>query len=232
MADEPNARDAKLIQYLNEAYGKEKELETSLQTHIGMTTRDAYRKRLQAHLKETKNHAKQVERRIKKLGGQAEAVSLPGPDVATGAATTVASVANKAVAAAKGPLHMIRGTGEQEKLLKNAKTEFWNEHEEIANYTAIMTLAESVGDKETAQLAKSIRREEERMASFLEKLIPTLTKAVVTEEIPASERNGGRRRSGARRSSSTRSSSSRRIDLASCAVSLSPTDSASVMIAV
>ena len=35
---EPNARDAKLIQYLNEAYGKEKELEVALQAHIAMTT--------------------------------------------------------------------------------------------------------------------------------------------------------------------------------------------------
>ena len=29
-----NARDAKLIQYLNEAYGKEKELEHALEAHI------------------------------------------------------------------------------------------------------------------------------------------------------------------------------------------------------
>ena len=36
---EPNTRDAKLIQYLNEAYGKEKELETALQAHIAMATR-------------------------------------------------------------------------------------------------------------------------------------------------------------------------------------------------
>ena len=33
-----NARDAKLVQYLNEAYGKEKQLETALQAHIGLTT--------------------------------------------------------------------------------------------------------------------------------------------------------------------------------------------------
>ena len=44
-----NTRDTKLIQYLNEAYGKEKELETSLQAHIGLTTRPPYKKRLQQH---------------------------------------------------------------------------------------------------------------------------------------------------------------------------------------
>ena len=72
MAD-PNARDTKLIQYLNEAYGKEKELETALQAHIAMTTKAPYKKRLQQHLKETKGHAREVQRRIKQLGGQAEA---------------------------------------------------------------------------------------------------------------------------------------------------------------
>ena len=128
---EINARDTKLIQYLNEAFGKEKELETALQAHIAMTTKTPYRKRLQEHLKETKGHARTVERRIKQLGGQAELVSAPGP--VGEAASAVSAAASKAVAAAKGPLHMLRGTGESEKMLKNAKTEYWNEFEVIAS---------------------------------------------------------------------------------------------------
>jgi ferritin-like metal-binding protein YciE len=208
MADQ-TVRDLKLIQYLNEAYGKEKELETALQAHIGMTTKAPYKKRLQQHLKETKAHARQVERRIKQLGGKAEAVPAPGPigDVASAAT----SAASKAVSAAKGPLHALRGTGENEKMLKNAKTQFSEEHEEIATYTAIETLADAVGDKDTVKLARGIRREEERMAKFLAGQIPTLTKAVAREEIPAAERNGGGRRgrSSSSRSRSTSSSSSR-----------------------
>jgi ferritin-like metal-binding protein YciE len=183
-----NARDTKLVQYLNEALAKEKELENALTMHIGMTTRAPYKKRLQQHLRETKGHARGLERRIKQLGGT-EAV-----------ATTVSTVASRALAAAKGPLHAIRGGGEQEKMLKNAKTQYSEEHEEIATYTAIETLAEAVGDSETAKLARGIRREEERMARFLERLIPTLTRAVTQEEIPAAER----RTNGARRSSGTR----------------------------
>src|ERR687895_2339593 len=203
-------RETKLIQYLNEAYGKERELETALQAHIAMTTRVPYRKRLQEHLRETKGHAREVERRIKQLGGKAEIVPAPGPDVVAGAAGAVTSAANKAVSAAKGPLHMIRGTGEAEKMLKNAKTEYWNEFEEIAMYKAIETLAEEVGDTETAKLARAIRREEEKMATFLEKQIPTLTKAVAREEIPARERKTTRRRSSRRRAASTRSRSTTR----------------------
>src|SRR5688572_2991344 len=159
VAKDLNARDTKLVQYLNEAYGKEKELETALTADISMTTDKTYRKRLQDHLKETRNHSRLVKSRIKALGGVAEEVSLPGPDVVSDAASGAVNLANRALAAAKGPGHMLRGTGEQEKLLKNAKSQYWNEFEEIATYFAIETFAEFVGDRETHALAKQIRRE-------------------------------------------------------------------------
>ena len=206
---EPNARDSKLIQYLNEAYGKEKELETALEAHIAMTTRPPYKKRLREHLKETKGHARQLKTRIRELGGKAEAGPVSsGPNAVVEAASTITSVASKAVAAAQGPLHAIRGTGEAEKMLKNAKTEYHNEFEEIATYTGIEALADAVNDKQTAKLARGIRKEEERMAKFLEKQIPQLAKAVAKEEIPAAERRNGGSRSGSRRSSSSGSRSS------------------------
>jgi ferritin-like metal-binding protein YciE len=203
---DPNARDAKLIQYLNEAYGKEKQLETALQAHIAMATRAPYKKRLQDHLKETKNHAKLVERRIKKLGGAPDASSLPGPTEA------VQNVANRAAALAQGPLHALRGTGEADRQLKNVRTELQDEAEEIGTYSAIQTLAETVGDKETAKIAKQILKEEQRMSAFLEKQIAPLTKAVATEEIPAAERRKAstpRRRASTSRARSSRASSSR-----------------------
>jgi len=192
---EQTAGDQKLVQYLNEAYGKEKELEAALGAHIEMTNRAPFRKRLQQHRKETRNHAKLVERRIKKLGGDGSKLK---------------DAAGKAAALAKAPGQALRGTGDEEKLLKNAKSAYSDEAEEIATYTAIEALAETVGDKETAKVARQIRREEERMASFLEKQIPVLTRAVAQAEIPASERNGGRSRSSSRsRSSRARSTRSR-----------------------
>ena len=206
MATELNARDLKLVQYLNEAYGKEKQLETALTADISMTTDKTYRKRLQDHLKETRDHSRRVKSRIKALGGTAEEVPVPGPDAVKEVASGAVNLANRAVAAAKGPAHMLRGTGEQEKLLKNAKSQYWNEFEEIATYYAIETLAEFVGDKETHDLAKSIRREEERMARYLEKLIPKLARSTAREEIPAALRNGNggrKRRSSSRKRSST-----------------------------
>ena len=199
------ARETKLIQYLNEAYGKERELETALEAHIGMTTKKPYAKRLREHLTETKGHARQIERRLKAISGEGPARLQSVAGQAVGRATSLA----------KGPLHMVRGTGEAEKMLKNAKTEYFNEHEEIATYTAIEALAESLNDSDTAKLARSIRRDEERMARFLERQIPVLSRAVAREEVPASERrangHGTRRhsRSTSRRGSGSRSRRSR-----------------------
>src|SRR5438132_134836 len=99
MAD-PTARELKLIQYLNEAYGKEKQLETTLQAQIRLAEK-TLKKRLQDHLKETKAQARGLERRIKQLGGKATATNLPGPDAVSDVASAATSVANKAVAAAK-----------------------------------------------------------------------------------------------------------------------------------
>jgi len=185
---ELTAGDAKLVQYLNEAYGTEKRLETSLEAHIAMTAKASYKKRLREHLTETKRHAREVQRRIKQLGGTAETISLPGPDRVEEAAQAVLGGAQKAVALAQGPLHALRGTGEDEKQLKNAKTEYASEAEEIATYTAIATLAEALGDRETQRLARAILREEVRMSTFLEREIPRLAKAVAKAEVPASQR--------------------------------------------
>ncbi len=177
--------ESKLTQYLVEAYAKERELERSLQAHIAMAERKPYKKRLQEHLRETKRHAKLVERRAKKLGADG---------LLTDAVKEASAAVKQVAALGKGQLHAARGTGIEEKQLKNAKTEYSEEAEEIATYTAIEALAEEVGDKETAKIAREIRRDEERMSRFLERQIPVLTRAVAKAEIPAAERNGGRSR--------------------------------------
>ena len=171
MTDTP-ARDAKLVQLLNEAYTKEKQLETALAAHVEVTTRDDYAKRLKAHLKETKSHATQVSKRIKQLGGTPETVSLPGPEGLSRAAESVSEMVGKAKAAAQGPMHTVRGSGEQEKMLRNARIEYEEEAHEIATYTVIDSLATAVGDKQTAKLARDILRQEERMQEFLATLLP------------------------------------------------------------
>src|SRR4051812_21335343 len=207
---ELNARDAKLVQFLNEAHAKEAELEADLTAHISLTQKAPYKKRLQEHLKETRDHKRRVAQRIKKLGGQAtsgvRAPGVPGP---------VGELAGKGIAAVKGQVGVARAalTEQAETHLRNAREELREEWVEIATYTAIEAFATEVGDKETAQLARDIRRDEEKTARYLEKLIPQLVKEVVKNEIPRDQRaqSGGRRRSASSRSRSTssrRSSSS------------------------
>jgi ferritin-like metal-binding protein YciE len=94
------ARDAVLVKYLNEAYGKEKQLETVLQAQIGRTQNMPIKKQLRKHLTETKGHARELTKRIKALGGKADASNLPGPDALGDAVGAVTSIATKAAAAA------------------------------------------------------------------------------------------------------------------------------------
>jgi ferritin-like metal-binding protein YciE len=189
MGDTPT-RDAKLVEFLNEAFAKERQVETALEAHAEVTTHDAYAKRLKDHLKETKSHATQLSRRIKQLGGTPATVSVPGPEGVGRLAESVSEKLSKAKAAAQGPMQAMRGTGEQEKMLHNARAEYADEADEIATYTVIDSLATTVGDKETAKLARDIRRDEEQMQKFLADLLPELSANVAHDEIPISEMEG------------------------------------------
>jgi ferritin-like metal-binding protein YciE len=191
MSKEMNERDAKIVQYLNDAYATERRLEIALQAHIAMTPRADYKKRLREHLKETKAHARLVARRIKALGGEAETVSLPGPDAVVKGATGAKAAVQRAAAVVQGPLHAVRGTGQQERMLKNARTEYQDEAEEIATYRVIEALAKAVGDKETAKLARDIGREEKKMSDFLVGVMDQLALDVVHDEIPVAEIGAG-----------------------------------------
>jgi ferritin-like metal-binding protein YciE len=201
-----NERDTKLVQWLNEAHVKEAELEADLGAHIKLTEKPAYKKRLQQHLKETRDHKRSVERRIKQLGGSPSSVkNMPGvPKV-------VGETAGKAVAGVKGQVGTARAlvTSQPETHLRNAQEELREEHVEIAMYSRLETLAEEVGDRDTAKLARGIRRDEERMAKFLDSELKRLVKDVVREEIPRDQRAQRRRRSSSRSSRSTSRTRSR-----------------------
>ncbi len=205
MAEEKtlNERDTKLVQWLSEAHAKEAELEADLTAHIALTEKQSYKKRLRAHLTETKDHKRKVAARIKTLGGvPGTGINIPGVPSAVG------EVAGKAVAAVKGQVGTARAavTSQPETHLRNAQEELREEHVEIAIYTRIETFANAVGDRDTAQLAKTIRRDEERMAKFLSAELERLVKEVVRAEVPRDQRaaTGASRR---RRASSSRSAS-------------------------
>ncbi len=170
-----NADQQKVVQYLNEAHASEQTLVRVLQSQIAMTPSGSYRSGLESHLGETRRHADRVAKRLRALD--------QGGNPLTAVVGAVQSVAGQALALTKTPLDLLRGSGGEEKVLKNAKDACASEALEIATYTAIERLAQKVGDDETAKLAASIRADEEKMLERILREIPKLTDAVFRADV-------------------------------------------------
>jgi ferritin-like metal-binding protein YciE len=170
-----DASTQKVVQYLGEAHASELALVRVLQSQIAMTPRGSYRSALETHLDETRDHAERVQRRLGQLGA--------GGNPLAAAVTLAESLLGQALALGKTPLDLLRGSGGEEKVLKNAKDACATEALEIATYTAIERLARAVDDDETADLAASIRADEERMLARVLREIPALTGAVVGADV-------------------------------------------------
>ena len=164
----------KIVQYLNEAHGSELALVRQLQAQIAMTPKGQYRDGLETHLQETRRHAERVEARVAELGEGNNPLQ-----VGLGA---VESLIGQALALTKTPLDLVRGTGGEEKVLKNAKDSCAAEALEIATYTALARLARTAGDAKTERLANSVLADEQKMLDRLLREIPRLTDAVVRAE--------------------------------------------------
>jgi ferritin-like metal-binding protein YciE len=167
--------EQKVVQYLNEAHASEVALVRVLQSQIAMTPRGSYRGALETHLGETRRHAARVQARLGELDNGGNPLQFVG-----GIAQTVAG---QALALAKTPLDLVRSSGGEEKVLKNAKDACATEALEIATYTAIERLARSVGDEQTTKLAASIRADEEKMLERIMRELPKLTAAVVGADV-------------------------------------------------
>jgi len=169
-----DSRD-KVVQYLDEARASEVGLVRELQAQIAMTPRGSYRSLLEKHLRETRGHAERLRKRLDELDHGANPL-----EVAAGVAQMVVG---QLLSVGRAPLAMVRGTGGEEKVLKNAKDSCAAEALEIATYIALERLARAVDDERTADLAASIRADEERMLERLQTELPKLAERVVRAEI-------------------------------------------------
>ena len=165
----------KVVQYLGEAKTSEDALVRVLQSQIAMTPAGSYRSGLESHLQQTRGHSQRVSRRVEEITGGRNPLQ-----VIVGLAE---DVVGQTLALSKTPLDLLRGSGGEEKVLKNAKDAAATEALEIATYTAIERLAESVGDDATVELAQSIRADEEEMLARIMREIPALTDAVTRAEL-------------------------------------------------
>ena len=167
----------KIVQYLNEAHATELALVRELQAQIAMTPKGGYRGGLEQHLRETRQHSRRIEERLGELGQGSNPLQL-GVGV-------VQTVAGQALAFAKAPLNVVRGSGGEEKVLKNAKDACASEALEIATYMSLARLARVAGDQRTERLAESLLADELRMLDRVLGEIPRLTDAVTRAEIEA-----------------------------------------------
>jgi ferritin-like metal-binding protein YciE len=174
-ADLMSRSQQKVVQYLNEAHASEMALVRVLQSQIAMTPRGTYRTALETHLGETREHAERVAGRVDVLGHRS--------DPLTAVADLAQTVLAQTYALSKTPFDLVRGSGGEEKVLKNAKDACATEALEIATYTAIEHLARSVGDEQTAKLAASIRADEEKMLERIMRELPKLTAAMVGADV-------------------------------------------------
>src|SRR5829696_1805118 len=147
----------KILQYLDEAHATELGLVRVLQSQIAMTPRGSYRSALERHLTETRGHARRIETRQRELGRRGNPIQA-----GIGAAETVLA---QGLAIAKTPLDLLRGSGGEEKVLKNAKDAAATEALEIATYTAIERLARDAGDDGSYDVAKTGAADASRAAA-------------------------------------------------------------------
>jgi ferritin-like metal-binding protein YciE len=175
--DENSKKVAKL---LAEAHSNELALVTVLQAHERIAESGNYKKRLRSHLSETRSHADRVGRRLDQLGYQRRPLAQ-----AYGLAQTAV---RQGLVMLKGPVDFVRGgTDRKEKMVRNAIDEAMTEGLEIAAYDTIETLARTVGDEETADLAADIREDELRMFDALRAEIPALVVAMAVASNGGSE---------------------------------------------
>jgi ferritin-like metal-binding protein YciE len=167
--------EQKVVQYLNEAHASELGLVQVLRAQIAMTPDGSYRSALEKHLGETRDHARRIESRVADLG--------PGGNPFQTAMGWAEDALAQTFALAKMPFDLVRGSGSEEKVLKNAKDAYAAEALEIATYAALERLARAVGDDTTAQLAASIRSDEEKMLDRVMRELPKLTDAVVRADV-------------------------------------------------
>lgn len=152
-----------LIKWLNNAYATENAL-LEIMNNNAEAASDEARAEIEHHIDETRNQAERAKMEIKRLGGE---ITDPDPD-------------KKILIDAM--LEMSR-IGSPDKQIKNAVMDHATEHMEMADYTAIIRLAEECGEQETADAMKETLKEENEMADKTLKMLPVVLDKFMEENI-------------------------------------------------
>ena len=158
--------ETRLVRQLSDALALETALAQTLASHHALTPRGDYREALERHLTVTRAHAERLVERLGELGA------------ARTARQRARTAAGQVLSAGRVPLVVLRGTGTEERLLRNARDEAASEALEIATYDALEAFAVAAGDERTAALARDHRAAEEAYLAELRAIVPQLARDV------------------------------------------------------
>ena len=139
----------KLVDYVEDAHAMEQSVSRSLDSMISTTDDPDIVEMLRHHKHETEEHERQLRERLDALGAGTSARKQ---------AQTVAGA-------------LLKGIGDAartDKPGKNARDGYVTEHMEIAAYQLLERLAERAGDRETAEVARRNRADDEAMAQKMD----------------------------------------------------------------
>jgi ferritin-like metal-binding protein YciE len=155
-----------LIGWLNDAYAMERGLVQVLENHANdaKDMPEAYRK-ITEHLEKTRMHAERVRECVEQLGGSTSSMKT-------------------AMGAISG-FFQGRSTGASpDELVKNGLSDYAAEHFEIASYRALIVAARALGEERVVSVCEQILRDEEEMATWLERQLPMLVQDYLGQGAP------------------------------------------------
>ncbi len=152
--------------WLGDAHAMETTLEKVLTEHAeNAKEHPEIKLKIEAHLAQTKEHARKVEDCIAQLGEKIPAIK-------------------KTFAAFAGMLRGKAASMAEDFMVRNAVDEYMAEHLEIASYTAIIVAANELGEGDIAEICEEILEEEREMADWLEDNLPgTVLKFFGSDEL-------------------------------------------------
>lgn len=152
MADD-NLKDV-ITRYLKDAIAAESSFESQLEGFSKEGEDPAAQQLFSRHAQETRLQRERLESRLSALGDS--------PSTMKSALAHMFNFAPKAASL---------GHDEAERTTQNLMMAYAVEHSEVAMYESLATVAEAIGDEQTAQLAREIQKEEERTAEMVWEMI-------------------------------------------------------------
>lgn len=160
---------SRLDQWLRDAHAMEEQAETLLAGQISrIESFPELKTRLEQHLNETKSQAERIAACLERRGTSSSSIKDLG---------------GKFSAA----MQNFGGVFMDDEVVKGALASYTFEQLEIASYKILVSASEADGDHDTAEVCKTICREEEEMAQWLLNYLPQLTTKHLTREQVSSD---------------------------------------------